>query len=226
MAYDYERGEPRGKINKNVTESNQGDCIDCSICVQVCPTGIDIRQGTQLECINCTLCIDACDMVMEKINRPTRLIGFKSQEQITSKQPFRFGKRIYGYAAILTVLVSVLTILLIKRTDIETVILRAGGTLYQQREDGTVSNLYNAELINKTPHPIKFELSPSDEGTKIQFIRKEDTIEKGKSIKLTFFIIRPQNQISKYKSDVELKVLSEGKTIEELTTTFIAPPKL
>ncbi|MEJ6981237.1 cytochrome c oxidase accessory protein CcoG [Pedobacter sp. P351] len=227
VAYDYERGEPRGKLNRDAPVNNApGDCIDCNVCVQVCPTGIDIREGTQLECINCTLCIDACDMVMEKINRPTRLIGFKSQEQITSRQAFRFSKRLYGYAAILAVLVSVLAILLVKRSDIETVVLRASGTLYQQRTDGTVSNLYNAELINKTAHPIKFRLMPIDKDTKIQFIRKEDTIGKGKSIKLTFFIIRPQKEILKYKSDIELKVLSEGKLVEELSTTFIAPPNL
>ena len=227
VAYDYERGEPRGKLKRDDPfDTTLGDCIDCSVCVQVCPTGIDIREGTQLECINCTLCIDACDMVMEKINRPKRLIGFKSQEQISSKQPFKFSKRIYGYAAILTVLCSVLTFLLINRSAIETVILRAGGTLYQERPDGTVSNLYNAELVNKTAHPIKFKLVPVKDGTKIQFIRKEDTIEKGKSIKLTFFIIRPQKEIEKYKSDVELNVLSNGKIVEELSTTFIAPPNL
>ncbi|MGV3509635.1 MAG: cytochrome c oxidase accessory protein CcoG, partial [Sphingobacteriaceae bacterium] len=171
VAYDYERGEPRGKLKRDEPfDTSLGDCIDCSVCVQVCPTGIDIREGTQLECINCTLCIDACDMVMEKINRPKRLIGFKSQEQISSKQPFKFSKRIYGYAAILTVLCSVLTFLLISRSAIETVILRAGGTLYQERPDGTVSNLYNAELVNKTAHPIKFKLVPVKDGTKIQFI--------------------------------------------------------
>ncbi len=225
VAYDYERGEPRGKLKKNTSGYvNTGDCIDCNICVQVCPTGIDIRHGTQLECINCTLCIDACDMVMEKINRPQRLIGFKSQEQISSKQAFRFSKRIYGYAAILGVLISVLSFLLISRSDIETVILRAGGTLYQERPDGTVSNLYNVELINKTSDPVKFELLPVEKGTSIQFIRKEDTIGKGKSVKLTFFIIKPQKDIAEYKSEIGLKVLSKGRTVEELSTTFIAPP--
>lgn len=224
VAYDYERGEPRGKIKRNKLQENIGDCIDCSLCVQVCPTGIDIRQGTQLECINCTLCIDACDMVMEKINRPARLIGFKSEEQIASKQPFRFGRRVYAYATILVFLTSVLTVLLMSRTAIETVVLRAGGTLYQERGDGTVSNLYNAELINKTPYPIKFELSPAEKGTKIQFIRKEELLQKGESIKLTFFVIRPQKEISKYKSEIQLKVLSGGKLLQTVSTTFIAPP--
>lgn len=226
VAYDYERGEPREKIKRDTFQENTGDCIDCSLCVQVCPTGIDIRQGTQLECINCTLCIDACDMVMDKINRPTRLIGFKSEEQIASRRAFRFGKRVYAYAAILVVLTSVLTYLLLSRTPIETIVLRASGTLYQERGDSTVSNLYNAELINKTPNAIKFKLISPEEDTKIQFIRNENTLQKGQSIKLTFFIIRPQKEISKYKSEIELHVLSAGKLLQKVNTTFIAPPTL
>ncbi|MBC7915080.1 MAG: cytochrome c oxidase accessory protein CcoG [Pyrinomonadaceae bacterium] len=226
VAYDYERGEPREHIKRNDQPQNSGDCIDCGLCVQVCPTGIDIRQGTQLECINCTLCIDACDMVMEKVHRPTRLIGFKSEEQINSQQPFRFSKRIYVYATILLLLSSTLTVLLLSRSSIETVVLRAGGTLYQERSDGTVSNLYNAELINKTPHAVKFEIRPVEKGTTIQFIRKEDTLQKGESIKLTFFIIRKQKEISKYKSKIELNVLSGGKLLEKVSTIFIASPNL
>ena len=226
VAYDYERGEPRGKLKRDTVQEGLGDCIDCSVCVQVCPTGIDIRQGTQLECINCTLCIDACDMVMEKINRPAKLIGFKSEEQITSKQAFRFGRRVYVYAAILLILTSLLTVLLMSRSAIETVILRAGGTLYQERGNGRVSNLYNAEFINKTPYPIKFELRPVEKGTSIQFIRKEDSLKKGESIKITFFIVRQQKDISKYKSEIELDVLSEGKLLQKVSTVFIAPPNL
>jgi polyferredoxin len=162
--------------------------------------------------------------VMEKINRPARLIGFKSEEQITSKQTFRFGRRVYAYAAILLILTSLLTVLLMSRSAIETVILRAGGTLYQDRGNGMVSNLYNAELINKTPYPVKFELSPVEKGTSIQFIRKENSLQKGESIKITFFIVRHQKDISKYKSEIELNVLSEGKLLQKISTVFIAPP--
>ena len=226
VAYNHDRGEPRGKINHHANSDGLGDCIDCGVCVQVCPTGIDIRKGTQLECINCTACIDACDMVMEKIHRPKRLIGFMSEEQIVSKQPFSFGKRVYGYAAILLVMVSLLTVLIIRRSDIQATILRASGTLYQERTDGTVSNLYNAEVINKTSYPVKFNLEPTEKGTKIQFIKKQDSLQKGEIAKLTFFIIRGQKQGLKYKMDIELNVISNGKLLEKVKTTFIAPPNL
>lgn len=228
VAYDYHRGEPRGK-KKNETrlpepEKLSGDCIDCKLCVQVCPTGIDIRNGTQLECVNCTACIDACDMVMEKINRPLRLIGFKSEEEIAEKKTFKLNKRIYGYSAVLLILISVLTYLLVSRSAVETTILRAGGTLYQLRDkDKTVSNLYNSELVNKTNSTIAFKIVPDDKQAKIQYIQHETEVKAGSSVKITFFVILPQQGIRQYKSDIGFKLISKGKVIDHFKTTFIAP---
>lgn len=229
VAYDYERGEPRGKKVKE-TENQIGDCIDCKLCVQVCPTGIDIRNGTQMECVNCTACIDACDMVMKKINRPVRLIGFKSEDEIKTKAPFHINKRIYAYSGVLGILILVLSYLLIVRSDVKTTILRASGTLYQLRDHyqtgdqrKAVSNLYNAELINKTNRSLKFEIVPEDPSVSIQYIQKVDSIGYGGVAKLTFFIIRPQSSIKKYKSEIGFKLMSEGKVIDRFETSFIAP---
>lgn len=223
VAYDYERGEPRGKRVKEA-ENQIGDCIDCKLCVQVCPTGIDIRNGTQMECVNCTACIDACDMVMEKINRPTRLIGFKSDDEIKNKQGFKLNKRVYAYSGVLLVLIAVLSYLLIVRSDVKTTILRAGGTLYQMREkEKEVSNLYNAELINKTNRSLKFEIVPDDPAARIQYIQKSDSIAYGGVAKLTFFVIMPQQGLKKYKSDIGFKLVSDGKVLDRFETTFIAP---
>lgn len=224
VAYDYERGEPRGKKVKEGLQP-AGDCIDCKLCVQVCPTGIDIRNGTQMECVNCTACIDACDMVMKKIQRPTRLIGFKSEDEISKHKSFHLNKRIYGYAAVLLILMGTLAYLLISRTDVETTILRAAGTLYQLRDnDHTVSNLYNTELVNKTSHLIKFKIVPDNKDAKIQYIQKEDKLNIGSSVKITFFIILPQKSIQQYKSNIGFKLLSDGKEVDHFETTFIAPP--
>jgi len=224
VAYDYERGEPRGKIVKNTEQEDLGDCIDCKVCVQVCPTGIDIRNGTQLECINCTACIDACDMVMEKIHRPTRLIGFMSEDQIKTKSPFKLSKKVYAYSVVLFILFTVLSVMLISRSDIKTTVLRAGGTLYQLRDNGTVSNLYNAELVNKTTKMVNFEMKATDPEVEIQFVRKENEIKKGGSVKVTFFVIRPQKNISKYKSEIGIQILCNGEVVEKIKTNFIAPP--
>lgn len=224
VAYDYERGEPRAKRIKG--ENNlSGDCIDCKLCVDVCPTGIDIRNGTQMECVNCTACIDACDMVMHKINRPTRLIGFKSEDEIKNKKAFQLNKRVYAYAAVLGILIMVLSYLLITRSDVKTTILRAGGTLYQIRDkDKAVSNLYNAELINKTARNIKFDIVPENPAVKIQYIQKQDTIAYGGVAKLTFFVIYPQDEIKNYKSIVKFKLIVKNKIVDRFETTFIGPP--
>jgi polyferredoxin len=192
--------------------------------VHVCPTGIDIRNGTQLECVNCTACIDACDMVMEKINRPKRLIGFMSEDQIKSKSKFKISRKVYAYSVVLLVLFSTLSFMLVSRSDIQTTLLRAGGTIYQLRDDGTVSNLYNAELVNKTTNLVKFKMKPVDSDTKIQFIREKNIINKGSSVKVTFFVIRSQKRVDKYKSEIEIEIWSDGKFVDKIKTNFIAPP--
>ncbi|EDM36793.1 probable ferredoxin [Pedobacter sp. BAL39] len=223
VAYDYERGEPREKRVKGA-QNIAGDCIDCKLCVDVCPTGIDIRNGTQMECVNCTACIDACDMVMEKIQRPVRLIGFKSEDEIKYKKSFFINKRIYAYSAVLVILLSVLSYLMVSRSAVKTTILRAGGTLYQMRDkDQTVSNLYNAELINKTNHALKFNIVPDDRNLKIQYIQHQDSIGYGGVAKITFFIIMPQRDVKAYKTLLTFRLVSDGKTIDTFETTFIAP---
>jgi cytochrome c oxidase accessory protein FixG len=220
VAYDYERGEPRGKRRQN----SAGDCIDCNLCVQVCPTGIDIRNGTQMECVNCTACIDACNLVMDKINKPLDLIGFKSEDEIKHKKAFKLNTRIYAYAGTLLLLISVLSYLLLSRGDVKTTILRASGTLYQLRDkDKMVSNLYNAELVNKTNHDLKFIMEPVDKNVSIQYIEKETTIKYGERVKLTFFVIMPLARIKNYKTTIRFQLRSGNKTLDQFETTFIAP---
>jgi cytochrome c oxidase accessory protein FixG len=223
VAYDYNRGEPRGKMEKGL-KNLKGDCIDCKLCVQVCPTGIDIRNGTQMECTNCTACIDACDMVMEKTHRPLRLIGFKSEDEIKLNIPFRISRKVFGYSAVLLVLMSLLSFLMIDRSDVKTTILRASGTLYQMRNDKMVSNLYNAELVNKTSEALEFEIVPEDKSMKIQYIQKENKLAYGGRVKLTFFVLMPLEDVKKFKSEIKFKLISKGKVIDKFNTTFIAPP--
>jgi hypothetical protein len=179
-----------------------------------------------MECVNCTACIDACDMVMEKINRPSRLIGFKSETEIKTKSPFKFSTKIYGYTGVLLALVSILMFLLFTRSPVKTTILRASGTLYQLNDaNGTVSNLYTAEMVNKTNSTIHFEIAPNDKSARIQYIEKPDSITYGGSTKTTFFLLLPQTSIAKYKTTVSFRILSNGKVLDRFETTFIAPPK-
>jgi polyferredoxin len=126
--------------------------------VQVCPTAIDIRNGTQLECVNCTACIDACDEVMDKIDKPRGLIRYASFNNIENKTPFTFTNRIIAYSVVLVLLIGVFTFALLGRSEIETTILRTPGTLFQETQDGNIVNIYNIQLANKTTNELTFEL--------------------------------------------------------------------
>lgn len=225
VAYNEKRGEPRGKQRKGEDSSDKGDCIDCNLCVHVCPTGIDIRNGIQLECVNCTACIDACDAVMEKINRPKRLIGFYSLGEIEGKKGFKKSRvRHVIYSIILCFLIGVFGYMLFNRALIGGSLLRATGSTYQLLEDGKVSNLYTLELINKSGREISFELVPEDHNLHIQLVNNIGKLSKDGSAKLSFFLIGESKFIDKYKTNVRVNIVSEGKVVETMKTTFIAPP--
>lgn len=223
VAYDYRRGEPRGKHQKKMTTSNCGDCIDCKLCVQVCPTGIDIRKGIQMECINCTACMDACDAVMEKLQRPKRLIGFYTLDEIEGKTTQKKNTRAVAYSVVLVLLLGAFTYMLFSRSAINSTLLRAKGTSYIMRDDGTVANLYNLNLTNKTNATLPFELKVADGNYSLLNVSHAKEIKPGEDIQLSFFLIRPKEKVTQYKSKMAIEVISNEKVIETLKTTFIAP---
>lgn len=228
VAYDYIRGERtagRAKFRKNEDreELGKGDCIDCGHCVDVCPTGIDIRNGTQLECVNCTACIDACNHMMEAVNLPKDLIGYKSEESIAKRVPFKFSTRAKGYTAVLSVLVLVLVGLLLSRATVETTILRTPGVLFQKRDDGRYSNLYNYKVVNKTNRafPVTFQL----EGItgEIQMVGTLDTVHDQGILEGAMFIILDKAELDGVKTKVDIGVYEGEKRIEVVGTNFMGP---
>lgn len=223
IAYDHRRGEPRGH-RKKAAEQSVGDCVDCNLCVQVCPTGIDIRNGLQMECVSCTACIDACDAVMEKLDRQKRLIGFYSVSEIEGNAQGRGNTRAVAYTVVLAALVAVFGWLVFSRSHVDGTLLRAKGSGYQVHDDGTVSNLYSLELINKTSAAIPFVLEPLAEGMTIRMVNPITELKAGGTAQLTFFLVGPQRLVKQYKTDVRIRVISGGKVVETLKTTFVAPP--
>lgn len=229
VAYDWIRGEPRGKLKKSepLTTTHQGDCIDCKLCVHVCPTGIDIRNGTQLECVNCTACIDVCDDVMTKIGKPKGLIRYSSYTAIKDGVLKVFTPRIAGYSVVLTALVSLLIYFIITRADIDTTVLKAPGTLYSKTEDGQITNVYNIEFVNKTFDDVLLDVRvESPQAASLLKIGDPNILVPKEGILKGLFMIKlPEEEIIAMKMNVVLGIYQDGKKIETANARFIGPIK-
>ncbi len=226
VAYDWLRGEPRSKLRKHpVTEIKSGDCIDCKLCVHVCPTGIDIRNGTQLECVNCTACIDACDDVMLKINKPQGLIRYASYNSIQNGVMKLITPRVIGYSIVLLGLIGLLSFTLLTRSDVETNVFKVSGTLYQRSEDGFITNLYNVEFVNKTFEDLPLEIKVESPVTAslVKADGKAITAPAEGLLKVIYFIKIPTASITTARTVVILGVYKDGKLLEKVKVKFIGP---
>ncbi len=229
VAYDFVRGEKefgRAKFNKQEDRAatGKGDCIDCKQCVHVCPTGIDIRNGTQLECINCTACIDECDTIMEGVGLPKGLIRYASEDEIEKKAKFKFTTRMKGYSAVLFILIGILSGLLFLRTDVEAVFLRLPGQLFQHKGDN-ISNIYTFKVINKTNNDfnnIHFKLV-GIKGT-LKVVGEQDLKVPKQGMKSgTMFIEINHYLLESDKTKLEIEVYDGNKKIETSKTSFLSP---
>ena len=229
VAYDYVRGEPRGKHKKNSDNSNLGDCVDCGLCVRVCPTGIDIRNGTQLECTNCTACIDACDSIMDNLNKPRGLVRYASESTIKENQPFLITARLKAYVAVLLVLLGVWFAILSTRKTVDMEVRKVSGQIYSKRPNGEISNLYNVMLLNKS-HKDFNQLTiviSEPAGARVEWVGNSGILKSpvGEAVKYTFFIVADPKYLHERKSTVRLILKNGEKVIESSKTSFISPIK-
>ena len=231
VAYDHKRGEGksgRKKFRKNEDRNalGHGDCIDCLQCVHVCPTGIDIRNGTQMECVNCTACIDECDHIMESINLPKGLIRYASEDEIEKKEKFKLTARMKGYIAVLVILIGVLSGMLALRNDVEARVLRLRGQLYEKKENNIISNVFTYKVVNKTSNKIEdvsFKLRKHSGEIKLVSTSNTFTIPEQGLAEGTLFIDINKNDLKDDKNKLIIEVYSGENLIETTSVNFLGP---
>jgi cytochrome c oxidase accessory protein FixG len=224
VAYDHVRGEERAKLKAAEQISNAGDCIDCFACVKVCPTAIDIRNGTQLECINCTACIDACDDIMEHIKKPKGLIRYASENSIINNVKLKFNNRIKAYTVVLSLLLAFLCFLIVTRTDLDVRLMRTSGMAFTTMPNGDISNLYNLKLVNKTHKDISYELRLDNLPGEIKLVGSNSTIIKKEDYSnIQFFVILNKALIKNWKTKIIICLYQNGKKLKTVDANFIGP---
>lgn len=253
VQYDFGRGEHRGtmkdrKINENppaslveslnpdVIKAKQnrgidlkewGDCIDCNQCVEVCPTGIDIRNGTQLECVNCTACIDACDDVMSKMKKPLGLIRLDSFNGIITGKDRLITKRGYAYVAVLVVILVAFGIVFAARTNVDAIILRTPGMTYINVNEAEISNLYNYKFINRANQDFsKLEIKMVGLEGEIEYIGgKIPELKSLDRVAGSFFVKAKKSALKGQSTPVRFEVYNDGEKLESKKSNFLGPIK-
>ena len=228
VAYDYKRGENRGPLRRGQKFGERryagfGDCVACNQCVSVCPTGIDIRNGTQMECVHCTACMDACDTVMGKVGSPTGLIRYASLNGIERGQPLRFTPRLAGYGVVLAVLAAVLAVMIFSRADVEATVLRAPGSMFQQMPDGHFSNLYTVRVVNKTSRELPVELRLENAAGSLQVMGGKLIVPPQKLLENSILIELEAAAMKSGTTPLVIGVYSGGKRLQTLKTAFVGP---
>ena len=214
VSYDYNRGEPRGPRKKGTHPEDLGDCVECTMCVQVCPTGIDIREGLQVECIQCAACIDACNEVMDKVGYPRGLIRYTTERQLVEKEKSHYLRpRLFAYLILLTFLIGGVLYALLGRVPLEIDINRDRNQLSSLTTDGMVENNYIVKLTNKTQQPHDYIISISGQQGFILLTRFESVpLEAGESFNMPVSVRADPTTLSNTEVPITFNVDSkDGK---------------
>jgi cytochrome c oxidase accessory protein FixG len=226
IAYDEQRGEPRGGRSKSEdpAEKGLGDCIGCTLCVQVCPTGIDIREGLQIECIACAACIDVCDQVMEKMDYEKGLIKYTTEHKLQSKETHVIRPRIIVYAVLLLVLISGVIYSINNRVLLRADLLRDRNALYRELPNNMIENVYTLKLINMDLKPHRYNVEVLNNEDMTLLISPEPELEPEE---VGNFVFRIQAPESAGKGSLELNI--RFSTVDEpviertVSTRFLLP---
>lgn len=219
VGYDFNRGEKRAPRSRKVDHKAQGlgDCIDCNLCVQVCPAGIDIRDGLQYECINCGACIDACDQTMERMNYPKGLIKYTSENVLNNKPHQKSRFKLVGYGIVLAVMCTLFMVTLVNIAPIQLDIIRDRNALYRENADGNIENTYTLKIINKTTTVQRYRLDVSNIPEHEWFGPREVTVAPGELLVQPISLAIDPYDLDKPIIKIDISVTEIGNTQYEFT---------
>ncbi|MZR61775.1 cytochrome c oxidase accessory protein CcoG [Alcanivorax sp. DP30] len=228
VSYDEERGEPRGKGAKKKqadAENSLGDCIDCGMCVQVCPTGIDIREGLQYECITCAACIDACDDVMDHIHKPRGLIRYTTENALQHKPSKVIRPRLIGYGIALLLMGSLFMGSLYGRVPLQVDVIRDRNQLFRTTSTGEIENIYRLVILNKSQDAERYELSLEGPDGLSMETREQFTLQGGQTLNLPVTVSYDPYEVEVPSSTIWFTVrsLDDPNLEKRHESRFIAP---
>ena len=231
ITYDAKRGEPRGALNKKAPDAKLGDCIDCTLCVQVCPTGIDIRNGLQYECIGCAACVDACNTVMDKVDRPRGLVRYSTdhamENNFNSKQIRQraMRPRVLIYTSILALIIIAVCTSLALRTPLKMDVIRDRGSMGREVEDGMIENVYRLQIMNTSEQIQHFKISASGLPGLTLLTREEVTLQPTETLGWPIRLRVPHGVGEKgsNKIAIELQSLDDPALHVRESAVFIVP---
>ena len=228
VSYDVERGEPRGARKRTAAKPDVlGDCIDCDLCVQVCPTGIDIRHGLQMECIQCAACVDACDSVMDRMNYPRGLIRYTTERQLVEKQKTHWLRpRLIAYAAMLALMLGLFVWVLAARVPLQVEAMRDRNQLYRLNNDGLIENAFNLKITNKTQQEQTYRVSlNAPNGIRLDIRRPEVILDAGEIYELPITVVGDPARVSQSELPISFRVqgVSDPSLSATIENRFRAP---
>jgi cytochrome c oxidase accessory protein FixG len=228
ISYDEKRGEPRGSRKRGVDSlrTGLGDCIDCTMCVQVCPTGIDIRHGLQYECIGCSACIDVCDDVMEKMGYAPGLIRYTTQNALAGKTSRILRPRILIYGAFLTAVFAAVGYTIVTRTPVELDVIRDRNQLFRETNEGLIENVYTLAIVNMDEAPHAFEVSVEGiEGLTLDMDEKTIQVDAAtvKNVPLRLRADPARLDARSTKIEFEIRAADDASLKDEADARFLGP---
>ena len=226
VAYDKDRGEPRGKLQKNTGDTLPilGDCINCHKCVTTCPTGIDIRDGLQMECINCTQCIDACNAVMDKIGRPQNLIRYSSQAKDSGLKPGLVRARTLIYPVLILGLATAFFTVFLSSKSFDAVLLREPGNPYTLTDEGEVRNILKLKITNRTNQPMEFTLEAASPTTaKIELRESHCSVDPESAVTFHASVVADKSDFELGRANLQINISNQDQERRTLNFKLIGP---